>query len=508
MNRTSEEALDAAVLRLRRLGLETQHEPIVLMHADCSIARSEGFTARAQVELSSGGRSALATLYQVNDDIVGVHEIGVSEVVWRRLHAQNGAPVTIRHPKPLASMSSVRAKLYGHRLDSSQIAEIVQDIARERYSDVELAAFLSAFTVGEVDVGEVVALTRSMVDVGDRLTWSKGLIADKHCVGGLPANRTTPLVVAIAAAAGLVIPKTSSRAITSAAGTADAMETMAPVDLDVAAMRHVVEREGGCIVWGGSVSLSPADDILIRVERALDLDSPAQLVASVLSKKLAAGSTHVILDLPVGPTAKIRDTSAAKELAALLEAVGRETGLEVRSILTDGLQPVGAGVGPALEARDVLSVLRREAGAPADLAERACALAGALLELAGVTAAGEGAPHARQIVEDGRAEAKFMAICQAQGGFREPGLAPLTHDLVAPIGGVVRSIDNRSLSRLAKLAGAPAAQTAGLAMRVKLGQSVQKGEPLLRIHAEARGELDYALAFAAANASIIDVSAQ
>ena len=493
------------VLRLRRLRLETQHEPIVIMHADCPVAVSEGFAARAQVELHVCGRTALATLYQVHDELIGLHDVGLSETVWRRLGASEGDEVQVRHPQPLASMSDVRAKVYGHRLDDERLRRIIRDVVAERYSDVQLAAFITAFSSQPFQINEVVALTRSMVEAGDRLSWPGPLIADKHSVGGLPANRTTPLIVAIVAAAGLVIPKTSSRAITSPAGTADTMETMTFVDLDIPSMRRVVEQVGGCLVWGGSVRLSPADDILIRVERALDLDSSAQLVASVLSKKIAAGSTHVLLDLPVGPTAKVRTAEDAVELASYLETVGAEFGLSVRPLQTDGTQPVGSGIGPALEARDVLAVLRREPAAPADLRARAVRLAGALLELGGAAPDGHGEGAASAILADGRALAKFMAICSAQGGFKEPGTAPLRHVIEASASGSVVAVDNRLLARLAKLAGAPRAASAGLEMHVKLGEAVERGQPLLTLHGESPGELDYALAFADANPDILSV---
>ena len=493
-------------LRAKRLGIETQHEPIVLTHADCPVARSEGFAARAQVQLSAGGRSALATLYQVSSDIVAIDEVGLSETVWHRLGVSDGAEVQVRHPQSLDSMSFVRAKVYGHRLDSERLGTIIKDVVAERYSDVQLAAFITAFSSQPAQLAEMVALTRAMVDAGDRLTWSGDLIVDKHCVGGLPANRTTPIIVAIVAAAGLVIPKTSSRAITSPAGTADAMETMAPVDLDIPAMRRVVEREGGCIVWGGSVRLSPADDILIRVERALDLDSPAQLVASVLSKKIAAGSTHVLLDLPVGPTAKVRSEKEAAELGAHLEAVAAEFGLKVRALVSDGSQPVGFGLGPALEARDVLAVLRRDHGLPEDLRTRAVRLAGALLELGRAVADGGGEAVAAEILADGRALQKFMSICEAQGGFREPPIAPLRHIIEASTAGLLSSIDNRLLSRIAKLAGAPRSHSAGLELHVKLGDRIERGQPLMTLHGESRGELGYALDFARANPDILKVS--
>ena len=495
-------------LRAKRLGIETQHEPIVFTHADCPVARSEGFAARAQVQLSAGGRSALATLYQVSSEIVAVDEVGLSETVWHRLGVSEGAEVKVRHPQPLDSMSFVRAKVYGHRLDGERLGTIIKDVVAERYSDVQLAAFITAFSSQPVQLAEMVALTRAMVKAGDRLTWPGTPIVDKHSVGGLPANRTTPIVVAIVAAAGLVIPKTSSRAITSPAGTADAMETMTPVDLDIPAMRRVVEREGGCVVWGGSVRLSPADDILIRVERALDLDSPAQLVASVLSKKIAAGSTHVLLDLPVGPTAKLRTAEEAAELSAHLQAVAAAFNLKVRPLLSDGSQPVGIGLGPALEARDVLAVLRRDREAPEDLRSRAVRLAGALLELGGAVAEGGGEAVAAEILADGRALTKFMGICEAQGGFREPPIAPLQHVIQSPVSGLLSGIDNRLLARVAKLAGAPRSPSAGLELHVKLGDRVERGQPLMTLHGESPGELEYALDFAKANPGVLQVSPQ
>ena len=485
--------------------METQHEPIVLTHADCPVARSEGFAARAQVELSAGGRTALATLYQVSSGIVAIDEVGLSETVWDRLDVPDGAEIKVRHPQPLDSMSFVRAKVYGHRLDGERLETIIKDVVAERYSDVELAAFITAFSSQPAQLAEMVALTRAMVEAGDRLAWPGSPIVDKHSVGGLPANRTTPIIVAIAAAAGLTIPKTSSRAITSPAGTADAMETMAPVDLDIPAMRRVVEREGGCIVWGGSVRLSPADDILIRVERALDLDSPAQLVASVLSKKIAAGSTHVLLDLPVGPTAKIRTEKEAGDLGVHLEAVASQFGLKVRALQSDGSQPVGFGLGPALEARDVLAVLRRDRHAPEDLRARSVRLAGALLELGEAAAKGDGEMAAAEILDDGRALQKFMGICEAQGGFREPPNAPLQHVVESPTAGSLSGIDNRRLARVAKLAGAPRSRSAGLDLHVKLGDRIERGQPLMTLHGESRGELEYALDFAHANPGILQV---
>lgn len=493
-------------LLVRRMGIDTYQEPVMYTHRDCQVCLSEGFEAQSRVELRLNGSAIVATLNVVGNDLLTPGEAGLSESAWRMLGAKEGDEVTVRHPPPLESLGHVRAKVYGRRLTDSAIAAVIRDVAAGRYSDLQLAAFVTACAGDRLDMGETVALTRAMIDVGDRIDWGDGLVMDKHCVGGLPGNRTTMLVVPIVAACGLRMPKTSSRAITSPAGTADTMETVAPVALDVPDMRRVVERTGGCIVWGGSVRLSPADDVLIRVERPLDLDSQGQLVASVLSKKAAAGSTHVLIDVPVGPTAKVRSIEAANELGRQLEHVGRAIGLDVRVVQTDGTAPVGRGIGPALEARDVLAVLRQQPDAPADLAQRALFLAGQVLEFGGAAPVGAGWSLAAATLAEGQAWRKFLEICEAQGGFREPEQAPFGQDIPAARSGRVIGIDNRRLSRIAKLAGAPKVPCAGIDLLVRNGDFVERGEPLYIVHAGSPGALAYATDYALSQPTTIHVS--
>lgn len=494
------------ILRIRRIGIDTYQEPVIYMRADCAVCRSEGFASQSRVRVTTAERAIVATLNVVHGDLVHDGEVGLSEVAWRRLEAPDGELAMLSHPDPLDSFGYVRAKLYGERLSADQFQSIICDIASNRYTDVQLSAFVSACTLARLDLEEIVSLTQAMVDAGEHLEWDYPRVMDKHCVGGLPGNRTTPIVVAIVAAAGVPIPKTSSRAITSPAGTADTMEVLAPVDLDLTTMRRVVEQEGGCVVWGGAVDLSPADDVLIRVERALDVDSDAQLIASVLSKKIAAGATHVVIDIPVGATAKVRSREAADQLASQLGSVGERLGLEVAVEVTDGRQPVGRGIGPALEARDVLAVLKGEADAPPDLRTRAARLAGRLLEIAGVVPAGHGDEKATGLLDEGAAWKRFRAICEAQGGLRQPTAAPHVHEVSAPRSGVVDAFDNRRLARVAKLAGAPSAKAAGVELAVSLGQRVARGEPLYTIHAESPGELAYALHYLAAHPNVIGLA--
>ncbi|GAA0691201.1 thymidine phosphorylase family protein [Marinobacterium maritimum] len=481
-------------LSATRVGIDTYQESVAYMRDDCLICRAEGFGVQTRVEIRSGERSIIARLNVVESDagMLSPGHIGLSKVAWERLALTDGREVNVSHPAWVNSLSYVRRKIFDQPLTREQFGAIVLDIQAGRYTDVHIASFLTA-CANRLDVDEVAHLTRAMVDVGTCLTWpDSGVVVDKHCIGGLPGNRTTPILVSIAAAAGLTMPKTSSRSITSPAGTADTMEVLTRVDLDMDRIRSVVQQEGACLAWGGNASLSPVDDILIRVEKAMDLDSEGQLVASVMSKKIAAGSTHILIDIPVGPTAKVRTRSSAEALKKVFEQVGQCLGVVVCPVITDGSQPIGRGIGPLFEAEDVLAVLQNQDDAPADLRDRGVMLAGLILEMAGRSEVGHGQSLARELLTSGAAWHKFKAICEAQGGLRKLPRVRYRRRLEAPVSGSVKAIDNRKLASLAKLAGAPNAKAAGVRLLVKVGDKVAKGNALLELCAETKGELRYA----------------
>ncbi|WP_338846050.1 thymidine phosphorylase family protein [Massilia sp. W12] len=484
------------MLRAHRMGIDTYQEAVLYLRRDSPVCQSEGFAAQSRIEVWRGEVRIIATLNVVEAPLLEEDQAGLSEAAWRALGVAENTPLALQHLSPIQSFSHVRQKLFGAALSDAQMQEVICDVAAGNYSDLEVACFVAAVAGQRASVEETTALTRAMVAVGRRLTWPSTPIVDKHCVGGLPGNRTTLIVTPILAACGLTIPKTSSRAITSPAGTADTMETLAPVALDIEQMRKVVEKEGGCVIWGGAVSLSPADDILIRVERPLGLDSDSQLVASVLSKKIAAGSTHVLIDIPLGPSAKVRSQRAADHLSHMLCSVGQALGLHMRTVISDGASPVGIGIGPALEAHDVLAVLQNAQHAPQDLRMRALTLAAHLLEMGGKAAPGAGLALARSCLESGQAWRKFVAICEAQGGMRTPPRAPFVATLHAQQRGRVRVVNNLELARLAKLAGAPQAPAAGLRFLTALGAQLEEGQPWLEIHAQTQGQLDYAMTYA------------
>ncbi len=526
------------MLRLRRLGIDAYRENIAFLRRDCPSLRAADFRVLNRVEIFAlgpdgrslpGSQRIRATLNLVDPGaILAAQELGLSDEAYRQLGLGEGAAVGIEPASPPVSADALHAKIQGRSLSPAELRALVQDVVANRYSKMELAAFVVA-AANAFGRDEVLALTRAMIEAGTRLDWgalgsgpgigpasgpgsgpgsSVGsgpasgtgagrMIVDKHSIGGIPGNRTSMIVVPIVAAHGLYCPKTSSRAITSPAGTADTMEVLANVEVDEHRMRRIVETAHGCLVWGGHVNLSPADDIFIAVERPLSIDSPEQMVASILSKKAAAGVTHLVLDLPVGPTAKLRSEAAATELRKLFEFVAGEIGLSLDVVLSDGSQPIGRGIGPALEARDVLAVLRNEPDAPADLRDKALMLAGRMLEFDPGLRGGDGLARATDLLRSGAALRSFERIVALQGPPPAPvEPAALTVEISSPLEGRVAQIDCLRLARIARLAGAPFVKGAGLDLLAKTGDRVGANQPLYRLHAASAADLSFALKYA------------
>lgn len=480
-------------LKFKRLGINTQHEHIVYMREDCHVCVSEGFEALTRILVTKGDKQIVANLNIIRSELLQTGEISLSESAIKALDVKDSNTLQVSHLQSIDSLGYVRSKIYGNELTADQLENIINDIVVGNYSNVHLSAFITSCAGNRLNTNEIINLTKAMINSGQRINWNKEIVVDKHCIGGLPGNRTTPIVVSIVAAFGLTMPKTSSRAITSPAGTADTMEVITPVTLTTEEIQKVVNQEGACMVWGGTAQLSPADDMLIRIEKALDIDSEGQLIASVLSKKVAAGSNYVIIDIPVGETAKVRKNEDAIKLKTEMEKVAQAIGLKIKVVLSDGSQPIGKGIGPSLEARDILAVLKNDVDAPTDLKERALLLAGELLELSGKVELGQGHEKAMDILTSGKAFEKFKAICLAQGGFKEPQLAKYQYEIKAENNGIVSNIDNRKLAKIAKLAGAPENKTAGVDFFAPIGTSLEKGQTMYVIHAESKGELNYAL---------------
>ena len=492
------------MLRLRRMGIDTQSEHVVFIHAKTVDGGILGLKPLDRIRVhgddpqSGKSREITGILNFCEDALLAEDEIGLSNVAFADLGLPEGASVSVELTVPPRSVDKVRKKLRGEALSRADFDAIIRDVCARRYSKPELSMFVLACALRHLDVDELISFTGAMIDSGSSLRFDAPVVADKHCIGGIPGNRTTLIVVPILAALGMTVPKTSSKAITSAAGTADTMGALARVDLSARHLHDVVEKTGACIAWGGALDLAPADDVLITVERPMQIDTESQMVASILAKKKTAGATHALIDIPLGPSAKIRSLEEAEHLRGLFGRVAQAIDLDVDVITTDARGPIGHGIGPRLEALDVLSVLRDEPDAPQDLREKSLFLSARILERTGQVPNAGGYLAAKEALDSGRAAETFQAIIEAQGERALPEEAAFQTSIESPRDGRVRAIDCLGISRLAKLAGSPAHPAAGVVCLKKVGQVASRGEPLLRLHAQSASQLRHAEDYAKA----------
>ncbi len=476
--------------KVNLLGIRAGGKPIIVM--DDEYASLLGIHSSDRVEITYKKEKAIAIVNVAAD--FPKNTLGIYEEVRTKLKVQSGEEVEVRPAERPESLRYIRDKILGQRLQGPEIKMVVLDVVERRLSDVELASFVTALHIRGTNMDEVEALSRAMVDTGQTLDFGKSPILDKHSIGGVPGDKTTLVVVPIVSAAGFTIPKTSSRAITSSAGTADRVEVLCPVDLTLEEIRAVVKKTNACMVWGGALDLAPADDLFIQVEYPLSIDP--LLLPSIMSKKKAIGAGYVVIDIPAGKGAKIKTIEEAHLLARDFIELGRRLDMRVHCAVTFGEQPIGYAIGPALEAREALSALMGEE--TVDLIDKATSLAGVLFEMIGVN---DGKQKANELLKSGKAEKKFREIIAAQGG--DPNIKPddieigdKTAKIISEEDGRVQWINNRVIVQIAREAGAPKEKAAGVLLRRKLGDKVAKGDVLFEIYSKNSQKLDATISLA------------
>lgn len=468
----------------------------VLLNA--SDARTVGVLEgdRVQIMDHASGLSAPA-LVDTTTTMIPVGVIGIYGLTNRALHLVDGAEVEVWEAKKPLSLDLIKKKMNREKLTKDDTRQIIQDIVNDSLSQAELSAYVTACYINGLDMDEIEYLTHAMVESGDQLKFSNHPIVDKHSVGGVPGNKISLLIVPIIAASGLKIPKTSSRAITGAAGTADLMEVLAPVEFSAAEVQQMTEKVGGVIVWGGATNIAPADDRIIVVEYPFKIDARGQMLASVMAKKFAVGADLVVIDIPVGSSTKVPDMQEGRKMAREFIELGERLGIRVECALTYGDSPVGRTIGPNLEVREALAVL--EGGEePRSLIQKSLSLAGIALEMSGKAARGQGYQMAEEILRSGKALLKLRQIIEIQGGnpaVTSESIKPGQFEFVvnAQQTGYIIELNNRSLVSLARIAGAPHDHGAGILLHAKKGEQVNAGAPIFTIYADRDWRLKMAV---------------
>jgi len=437
----------------------------------------------------------IAAVVDVIKGFVGKKEIAVSSELKKHLGFGIGDKVEVNMLIPPTSMEFIKKKFQNKHLSKKEMNAIIEDVVSNTLSDSEIALFVSAVDKYGMTMKETIYLIKAIQKTGAQLKFRNKFVVDKHSIGGVPGNRTTPIVVSICASAGLIFPKSSSRAITSAAGTADVMETVANVEFSIKEIKKIIKKTNACMVWGGAIGMVPADSKIIRIEKSLNIDPEAQMVASIMSKKLASGSKYIIIDLPYGKNAKV-DKKEALRLKRKFESLGRYFKKNLRCVLTDGSQPIGFGIGPVLELEDIIKILDPKEKGPLDLEKKSILLAGRLFEMTGKAKKGQGMKMAKKILYSGKAFEKFKEIIKAQGGsLKKMKKAEFTRDIKAKKSGTIIEINNKKINSLAREIGCPLDKSAGIYLYVHRGDKIKKGSKIITLHAETQSRLNHALRY-------------
>ena len=470
------------MLNLKHLAVSSFNENIAYIHRDCTAYKVDDIHVLTKVEIHGGVKPVYAFLQVVNDaKIVKPNELALNTEAFELINLPEGANISLTLAPTPPSLASVKRKIAGNILSAGEYASVVNDITGRRYSNMDIASFLVA-SGSFMTASEVLALTEALV--GDNtIRWdNESIVVDHHCFGGVPGNKTDIVITAIVAAYGLPMAKTASRSLSSCAGVADTMNVLANVDFDEESFKKLVKENRGAIASYHGLSIADASKIVSGVERQIGITQLQHLAASILAIKLAAGVTHLVLDIPVGPQSRIKSTNEAMRLRKLCEYVGDMLSLEIDAVITDGSEPIGNGIGAVLEARDVMKILRNKDDAPQDLLEKSLFLAGRILEFDPKLRGGQGYHVAKEILTSGRALEAMNKIIYAQGKAPQPQLGHLTRDIVATASGMVESIDNARINKIGVLAGAAQYPGAGLDLLKKVGDRVEQGETLFRIH--------------------------
>ena len=406
------------------------------------------------------------------------------------------------------ALKAIQKKLIGKTLSYKEIYSIMDEIANDRLGDILTTYFAASGYSKGFTYDEIYYLTKAMVETGQKLHF-KGIVADKHSIGGVPGTRATMIIVPIVAVAGFTIPKSSSRAITTPAGTADAMEVLSPVTFDENEIYKIVEKTNGCIVWGGGFKIAPADDEIIHVEEPLFLESFDKILVSVMAKKVAFGSNHVIIDIPYGSTMKVHHKEDAEALGKKFKFLAGKFDMKLETVISHALAPAGNGIGPLLEARDALKVLEQAQDRPMALEEKALDLSSVLLSLCLTDASDEiksqfqqknqsARDFAKEILTSGRAHTKMMEIIEAQKGdgtitSQKLKAGPMTEEIKSDKSGVVKEINSKNITIIAKILGAPHDHKAGMFLNKRIGDTVSNNEVLVEFYSETEHRLSEAI---------------
>ncbi len=465
-------------------------KPVALLNkktANDLLAMSQ---SRIEVKLKNKSDVFIA---DITDSVVDCDTIGIYNDPTGAIKLKTGDIVEVSLLPFPQSIQHIIKKIKNCSLTEQEIKEIITDIVDNKLSDIEISVFLAGVTINGINLDETTYVCRAMTETGNVIDFDTPYVLDKHSIGGIN-GRVSMIVTPIIASLGYVMPKTASRSISSAAGTADCMEVLADVSFDIKDIKKMVSTVGGMIAWNGKVDLCPADDKMIKIRHSLGLDPEGLVIASVLSKKKSVSATHLIIDIPVGPTVKVKNKEDGKRWADKFLKISKDIGIKTKVVLTNGEIPCGKYFGAALEARGAFEVLENKYFD--NLAEKACEIAGCLLELVEKAEVGKGYELAKETLKSRKALIKFKEIIKAQNGHifssEEIPLADFKEEIKAEESGKIVGMNVSNLTKIARTSGAPHDQCAGIILCKEVGEKIKENEIIFEIYSCSEEKLKIA----------------
>lgn len=392
----------------------------------------------------------------------------------------------------------ITKKRDGGELTPEEIRFFIDNYVKDRIPDYQASALLMAIYFRGLSRAETFSLTEAMEFSGDveDLSDLPGVKVDKHSTGGV-GDKTTLVVAPIAAAAGVTVAKMSGRGLGFTGGTADKLEAIPGfrTRLEPAEFHRQLEELGLAVITQTG-SITPADKKIYALRDVTGtVESPGLIASSIMSKKLAAGSDGIVLDVKCGSGALLKDLVEAEKMADLMIDIGRKAGRKMVAVISDMSQPLGRTVGNALEVEEAVQVLK--GGGPEDLRQLCLELAGEMIWIGGrAESFEEGKETARQVLSDGRALEKFRQMVRRQGGddriVEEPermGSSRYSRDVLAGRTGFIAEMATREIGRASQHLGAGRLRkedeidfTAGIRMHVRIGNFVKEGDVLATLY--------------------------